>query len=111
MDSKEFVPAPSAGSGTIPLFESRGSAAHAQEHAWHVLARWIGAGGLGLTALLAHHLKYVDTVSQLVAIALAVALYNLVFVLSPFPRMSSRTATFVVLILDVLAIITFFHFS
>jgi signal transduction histidine kinase len=111
MERNEIAPLPSMGNGAPPQIEKSAPADRAHEYAWHVLARWIGAGGLGLTALLAHHLKYVDTVGQLVAIALSVALYNLAFVLSPWRRVSSRVGTLVVLTLDVVAITAFLHYS
>src|SRR5258708_8853660 len=78
---------------------------------WHLVGRAIVAAFLALLAVLASLFKYVSSPWPLVAVSGLILAYNAVFFLAPWHRRWPKGATLLALVLDVVALTSFLHFS
>lgn len=82
-----------------------------REFHWHVVARFIVTAFLALTAFLAAFLGYITSPWKLVGVCGVILVYNALMFLTPWHRARPRQATFLSLVLDLLALTSYLHFS
>src|SRR5258707_3685842 len=78
---------------------------------WHLVGRAIVAAFLALLAVLASYLKYVSSPWPLVGVSGLILAYNAVFFLAPWHLLWPKGTTLLALVLDVIALTSFLHFS
>jgi signal transduction histidine kinase len=82
-----------------------------REFRWHVVGRNIVAAFLALAAFLAYFLGYIASPWQLLSVSAAILAYNTLSLVTPWRSGQSRNATLVFLVLDLVALTSFLHFS
>jgi signal transduction histidine kinase len=82
-----------------------------QEFHWHVVARFIVTAFLAMAAFLASFLGYITSPWKLVGVCGTILLYNSLIFLTPWHRSRPRQATFLSLVLDLLALTSYLHYS
>jgi signal transduction histidine kinase len=82
-----------------------------REFHWHVVARSIVASFLALAAIVAFLFKYVASPWALLVTCAAILGYNSVLFLTSWHRSHPRPATLASLILDLVALTTYLHYS
>ncbi len=78
---------------------------------WHVVARFIVTAFLALAAFLAAFLGYITSPWKLVGVCGVILIYNSLIFLTPWHVSRPRQATLVSLVLDLLALTTYLHYS
>lgn len=82
-----------------------------REFHWHVVSRFIITAFLVLAAFLASLLGYISSPWPAVSVCAAILVYNSLIFLTPWHATRPRAATMLSLILDLVALTSFLHFS
>jgi signal transduction histidine kinase len=82
-----------------------------REFHWHVVARFIVTAFLALAAFLASFLGYITSPWKLVGVCGIILIYNSLMFLTPWHVARPRQATFLSLVLDLLALTSYLHYS
>jgi signal transduction histidine kinase len=82
-----------------------------REFHWHVVARFIVTAFLALAAFLAYVCGYISAPWKLAGVCGAILAYNSLLFLTPWHEARSYPATLIALVLDLLALTSYLHFS
>jgi len=82
-----------------------------REFHWHVVARYIVTAFLALAAFLAFYCGYITGPWNLTGVCGAILGYNSLLFLTPWHERRSGPATLIALVLDLLALTSYLHFS
>jgi signal transduction histidine kinase len=82
-----------------------------REFHWHVVARFIVTAFLALAAFLAYFCGYISAPWKLTGVCGAILAYNSLLFLTPWRETRSGPATLIALVLDLLALTSYLHFS
>ncbi len=82
-----------------------------REFHWHVVGRFIVTAFLAFAAFLAYFCGYIPAPWRLVGVCSAILAYNSLLFLTPWKESRSGIVTLIALVLDVLALTSYLHFS
>ncbi|MFO0981958.1 MAG: ATP-binding protein [Planctomycetota bacterium] len=89
----------------------RNASRRGRDETWHVRARWGASLFLLAVAIIARIGKFIDTFPELLLVVAGMALANLLLMATRWLERQPRRTTLVFLLLDVVALTVYFHYS